>query len=106
MSHFLRGLGEPKIERHFTRKPCGDCAGRFGLDFKRKTAVQRTAVGRDCRFDITVSVHLPQNAWYWQKSCSNEKDCSYQHRPMANATTGGLHWPLQNPQDRASETGR
>src|SRR5258708_5738286 len=73
MPRFLRGTGKAEIERHFTGKPCGDDAGRFGLDLKGKAAVQRTAVGRNCCFDETISAGPPQNSRYWQKSCSNEK---------------------------------
>ncbi len=92
MSYFLCGIGKAEIERHFTGKPCGDYAGRFGLDLKGKAAVQRTAVGRDGCFDVTISTRLPQNSPYWQK-CGNEKNCSYQQGPTGNATTGRLQGP-------------
>jgi len=36
---------------------------------------------------------VPQNAWYWQKSCNHEKNCSYKYRPTGKATTGGLQRP-------------
>ena len=55
MSRFFFGTGKPEIKRHFTGKPCGDYAGRFGLDLKGKAAVERVAVGRDGRFDVRVA---------------------------------------------------